>query len=230
MLDAREYKLFRNKCGLEVGGASYFFNGGSSNIYEIVKSMDCVNFAGHTIWEGDLIEGDTFVVCGKRGHQYINDATDLNKIKTGKYDFVVCCNTLEHIANPFKAINEFRRVMKPNGLLMLVLPDKDTNFDHMRKVTKFKHLLDDFENDTEEDDLTHLGEELLYHDLPMTPECGDRNFFMERSLKNFENRCLHHHVFDLNLLENIYKYFNLEVIRTDRTDRDFVILGRRTIK
>ncbi|MBE3087481.1 MAG: methyltransferase domain-containing protein [Bacteroidetes bacterium] len=227
MLDAKEYDLFRDKSGIEVGGASYFFNGGSSNIYEIVKALDCVNFATNTIWEGQLIEGDTFVVCGKRGHQYINDATDLNKIESGKYEFVICCNMLEHVANPMKAIKEFLRIMKPDGLLLLVLPNKDTNFDHLRKVTKFKHLLDDLENDTREDDLSHLGEELLLHDLPMTPECGDRNFFMERSLKNFENRCLHQHVFDIDLLVQIYDYFNLEIISTDRTERDFVIMGRR---
>jgi len=230
MLTAEEYNLLKGKSGIEVGGASHFFNGGSSTIYEMVKSLDCVNFAGHTIWEGDIVEGDTFTVCGKTGHQYINDATDLNKIESGKYEFVLCCNTLEHISNPLKAIKEFLRILKPDGLLLLVLPDKDTNFDHLRKVTKFKHLLDDLENDTDEHDLSHLGEELLLHDLPMTPECGDRNFFMERSLKNYENRCLHQHVFDIELLEQIYSYFNIEVLRTDRTNRDFVILGRRSRK
>jgi len=227
MLEAKEYDLLRDKCGLEVGGASYFFNGGTLRTYEIVKSLDCVNFASKTIWEGELIEGDTFVVCGKRGHQYINEATDMNKIESGKYDFVLCCNALEHIANPMKAITEFLRVLKPDGLLLLVLPAKDSNFDHKREFTKFKHLLYDLVSDTGEDDLSHLGEELLLHDLPMTPECGDRNFFMERSLKNFENRCLHQHVFSLELLTEIYEYFKIEIIRTDRTPSDYVILGRK---
>ena len=44
-------------------------------------------------------------------------------------------------------------------------------------------------------------------DLP----AGNLESFKQRSLNNFENRCLHHHVFDFDLLESLCKYFKLSV-------------------
>jgi len=85
---------------------------------------------------------------------------------------------------------------KKSGTLVLVLPDKRFTFDCNRPITKFEHLKADFENNTSEHDLTHLGEILELHDYKQTPEIKDRAFYYNRSLKNFDNRCLHHHVFD----------------------------------
>lgn len=227
-----EYKILYGKNGIEIGGPSTFFGGRVLDIYNNAKSIDGANFSTHTIWEGDIIEGETFKAGDKTGHQYICDATRLNKIESEKYDFVMSSNAFEHIANPLKALCEFLRILKPKGILLLVLPNKDTpNFDHRRSITKMQHLIDDFRNDVLEDDLTHLGEELLLHDLPMTPECGDRNFFMERSLRNFENRCLHQHVFDMDLLEQIFNYFSLSIIRQDTLSStvsgDYIIMGSK---
>jgi hypothetical protein len=56
-------------------------------------------------------------------------------------------------------------------------------------------MLEDYECDTQEDDLTHLPEILQLHDLSMDPPAGTAEEFRQRSLNNFENRCLHHHVF-----------------------------------
>lgn len=35
--------------------------------------------------------------------------------------------------------------------------------------------------------------------------------FKARSLRNFENRCLHHHVFDVKLVESMLSYVGLSV-------------------
>ena len=56
-----------------------------------------------------------------KGDIYFQDATDLNKIDDSKYDFVICSNVLEHIANPLKALNEFKRVLK-NGFIAIIVP------------------------------------------------------------------------------------------------------------
>jgi SAM-dependent methyltransferase len=227
MFESKEYELLHGKNGLEIGGPTFRY-GGILDLYKKVKSLDGVNFSTQTIWEGTIIEGQTFKYReGVLGYQYICESTDLNKIKSNKYDFVLSCNSLEHIANPLKAVKEWLRIIKKGGLILLILPDKESNFDHKRKITKFKHLLDDYENDIGEDDLSHLGEELLYHDLPMTPECGDLEFFMRRSLKNYKNRCLHQHVFDMDLLELIFKMFEIEIVKEDHIPSDFIILGRK---
>ena len=164
---------------------------------------------------------------GRKGYQYICDATNLDRIESGKYNFVLSCNNLEHVANPLKALTEWLRIIKPEGLILLVLPDKESNFDHKRRITSMEHLVNDFENNTSEEDLTHLDEILTLHDLSMDPPAGDFEDFKKRSINNFQNRCLHHHVFDMDLLKQIFRYFNIELLLNDCTKTDFIVLGRK---
>jgi hypothetical protein len=57
-------------------------------------------------------------------------------------------------------------------------------------------MLDDYGLGTDETDTTHLQEIIALHDLSRDPAAGSAEQFRQRSLRNFENRCLHHHVFD----------------------------------
>jgi SAM-dependent methyltransferase len=198
------------------------------DIYSIVKTLDGVNFSSLTIWEGELIQGWNYKFGENRvGFQYICDAVNLMSIESAKYDFVLSCNNLEHIANPFKALTEMLRIIKQNGLLFLVLPKKESNFDHKREVTRFEHLLEDYKNNISEEDLTHLDEILVLHDLSMDPRAGDFDNFRKRSVNNFLNRCLHHHVFDMDLLKQVFKYFNIDVLLAECSKTDFIIVGRK---
>jgi hypothetical protein len=54
-----------------------------------------------------------------------------------------------------------------NGLLVIVAPRKKVNFDHKRETVKFTHLLEDYNNNMDEHDLTHLEEILKFHDMSM---------------------------------------------------------------
>jgi SAM-dependent methyltransferase len=190
--------------------------------------LDGVNFSTDTIWEGRLAPGENFdYYPDKHGHQFIADATDLSQIASAQYDFVLCSNCLEHIANPIKALVEWRRVLKAGGGLILVLPNKEKNFDHRRPVTKFEHLLDDFTRDVGEDDLTHLDEILAFHDLRMDWPAGGLKRFRERSLKNFQNRTLHHHVFDVVLIEEMLDRAGFETLDVTTTRTDFFALATK---
>ena len=222
--------LFANKSGLELGGPSRIFqNGGFVPLYKIVKELDGCNFSNTTIWEGSILGGEKFSYYkNKKGIQYISEATDLSLFPDSKYEFIISSNCLEHVANPLKAIEEWVRVLKKGGLLFLVLPNKEYCFDHNRSVTKFSHLLEDYQNNIAEDDLTHLDEILEFHDLTMDKLAGSLEHFKERSLKNFENRALHHHVFDINTLKEIYSYFELEVL-VAHEGREHIILGRKNV-
>jgi len=221
---------FIGKSGLEVGGPSRIFrDGGFIPLYYSVKELDGCNFSNTTIWEGSIESGQKYVYNKNRnGIQYILDATDLNLISNSKYDFVISSNCLEHVANPFKALNEWIRVVKKDGLLLLVLPKKDNCFDHNRQDTTFTHLLSDFENKIQEDDLTHLDEILELHDLSMDLPAGDLQQFRERSLKNFENRALHHHVFNLTVLKEMFLYFKLDILLAYE-GKEFIILGKKSV-
>jgi len=160
----------RGRAGVEIGGPTKLFRR-DLPVYRVVAELDGVNFASRTVWEGELAEGRTYR-WGRRGvgHQYIADATDLARIAGARYDFVLSSNNLEHIANPIKALHEWVRVLKPGGHLLLVLPRRESNFDHRRDVTPFEHLLDDHRRGTTEADLTHLDEIVARHDYAMTPD------------------------------------------------------------
>ena len=100
-------------------------------------------------------------------------------IADNTYEFVLSCHNLEHFANPVKALKEWQRIACPAGALVLVLPDHSMTFDHRRKLTSVAHMMDDFDRDMQEDDLTHLPEILLKHDLTRDPGAGTLEQFRE---------------------------------------------------
>jgi len=206
------------KSGLEIGGPSSIFEeNGILPIYPIVVNLDGCNFSRTTIWEGKIKEGMSYRYHKdkKKGYQFICDAVDLRVIQSKTYDFVLSSHTIEHIANPLRAISEWLRVLKDDGILLLVVPHKDGTFDHNRPMTSLKHLIEDFEKNIREDDLTHLQEILDLHDLNLDPSAGDFESFRKRSMNNYENRCLHHHVFNTELVVEVFNYFNLQIISVD---------------
>jgi SAM-dependent methyltransferase len=230
---AKQYtSFFAAGVGLEIGGptGSFLY---SIPIYFYVKSLDGVNFSNTTVWTGD-VSGDRYDFyprkAGKKyiiGKQHIMEASDLSPLDSGSYDFLLSSNCLEHVANPLKALREWTRVIRKGGHILLVLPKKEHNFDHRRSVTPFEHLLDDFRNGTTEHDLTHLDEILTLHDLSMDLLAGDRANFRTRSERNFENRCLHHHVFDADSIRKMLKFVGVSVIREDVALGNYIALGEK---
>lgn len=226
--EAESYvSLFRGLHGVEIGGPSTIFST-QLPVYQMLAALDGVNFATSTLWEGEITHGHHFCFHGwKRGRQLVMEASDLNAIPSASYDCLLSSNCLEHVANPIKAIREWMRVVRPLGLMLLVLPNKQSNFDHRRPVTALTHLIEDFENDVGENDQTHLDEILLLHDLSRDPAAGDRESFRVRSLNNFHNRTLHHHVFDQELLKNLCIYVGLQPLVQHSTATDLIILAKR---
>jgi SAM-dependent methyltransferase len=224
----QKYRSFVDgKYGIEIGGPSALFKT-VLPLYQFVGGLDGVNFSTDTVWEGSIQAGDNFTYYYKKsGHQYIADATDLGEIPSARYDFLLSSNCLEHVANPLKALAEWKRVIKDDGVLVLVLPNKVSNFDHRRPFTKFEHLLEDYGRDVGEDDLTHLDEILALHDLSMDPPAGDLAQFTERSQRNFQNRTLHHHVFDAPLIEQMLDHVGFEILDMTTTKTDFFALATK---
>jgi hypothetical protein len=73
----------------------------------------------------------------------------------------------------------------------------------------------DFDRDTQEDDLTHLPEILSKHDLNIDQPAGSPEEFRERSLNNFANRCLHHHVFNEDNSRELLTHIGMEVLAVE---------------
>ncbi|MEO6489820.1 MAG: methyltransferase domain-containing protein [Ferruginibacter sp.] len=228
--NASEYvKALKGLKGIEIGGPSQIFTGkGLLPVYATIKELDGCNFSNDTVWEGKLIEGNTYqYLKGKLpGHQFISAGDNLSGIKNNTYDFVLSCHNLEHFANPIKALYEWKRIVKQDGYLLLVLPNKEKTFDHNRPVTTIEHLLSDHKNNTPETDETHFEESLLLHDRTMDAGISSNEELRKRIYNNIENRCMHHHVFDANLVKILMKDTNFEIIAMDLLQIHIFVLAK----
>ena len=211
--------VFQNKLALEVGGPSRLFEYNNLlPIYEVLQRVDGCNFSTNTVWEGDIVAGENNYKYSnnKKGIQYVNEGSDLSTIPSEYFDIILSCHSLEHIANPIKALKEWKRVLKSNGYILLILPAHKYTFDHQRPITKIKHLIEDYERNVDENDLSCMDEVLKLHDLsrdPLGPDTVEQ--LKDRSLKNYENRCLHHHVFDFDLVKMMAEYVSMRVLSTE---------------
>jgi SAM-dependent methyltransferase len=205
---------FHQKNCLEIGGPTFIFQTKSIlPIYREAKSIDNCNFSSKTVWEGKISEGLTpNYTKNKLGRQFIREATDLKGINNGSYDCVASSHVLEHVANPLHALFEWKRVLKDGGVMLLVSPHKQGTFDHNRPETELSHLIQDMKNEVDEHDLSHLTEILKLHDLSMDPRAGTFDNFVTRSRGNFNNRCLHHHVFTAQSVICMIDYVGLKLL------------------
>lgn len=218
----REHRAdFVGKVGLELGGPSNVFSAaGRFPLYPIAARVDHCNFHQETLWERDLSRQQRLLQreAPVLGERIIAEATHLPMIGSETYDFVLSSHMLEHSANPLQALVEWQRVTKAGGALLLILPHRDGTFDHRRPVTPLHHLVEDFERHMGEDDLTHLPEVLRLHDIALDPGAGSRQQFEERCRRNFENRGMHQHVFDMRLAIEVvdaagYQIRTVEAVR-----------------
>lgn len=213
-------KVIKNRNGLEVGGPSDIFRY-LIPVYPNCNSLEIANFSAETIWEGQL-RSDTKYFKNKYAKQHVIEASDLSKFDDDEFEFIISSNCLEHVANPMKALCEWKRV--GSGNIILILPRKDSNFDHKRQITQFEHILEDYKHDVDEHDLTHLQEILELHDLSLDKAAGSLDQFKQRSLNNYENRCLHHHVFNPELVKKMSAHIGLNMVTQSSTAQNWIFL------
>jgi ubiquinone/menaquinone biosynthesis C-methylase UbiE len=205
---------FKGQEGIEVGGPSAFFSFKSAfPIYLYANKIDGVNFSNNTLWEGKIKEGNLYnYYKNKKGFQFIGEAAHLKDVNDASYDFVLSCHSLEHVANPIKALKDWSRVMKTKGRLVLVLPDKEFTFDNKRPVTTLAHLIEDYKNNTTEEDSTHFEEVIEMHDFKQDAFVQSIEDLIKRTNLNMENRAVHHHVFNLDLVKELLVYCDFEMV------------------
>ena len=109
---------------------------------------------------------------GPDPHLNLNvDVDRLRPIGDASFDAVIASHVIEHLANPLRALQEFHRVLRPGGRLVLVVPDRTRTFDHVRQPTTLRHLLDEHARNVAEVSEDHIREfcEAIYSQPPIHP-------------------------------------------------------------
>jgi SAM-dependent methyltransferase len=210
--------LLEEARGLEIGGPSAIFaRDGILPLYPLLGRLDNCDFAKETLWHGVAAEGSPYRYDLDRepGRLFVRDATALDGIADGSYDVVLSSHLLEHLANPLRALAEWRRVLSAVGHVVLVVPHLEHTFDHLRPLTTLEHLESDFARSVSEDDDTHVREFLELSDLTRVPELLSRQAFELRTNAFIENRAIHHHVFDTELLVRLLDHAGWQLVAVE---------------
>ena len=219
-LFARPYRpCLKGMRALEIGGPSDLFgDAGSLPVYSCLGSIDNVNYSAQTLWQSQAVQFGETLVC---------EGTAI-PVHDASYDCVFSSHSLEHVANPIKALLEWKRVIRDHGLLLLVLPNRKYTFDWRRPVTSLEHLRHDFKHDTPETDLFHLDEILALHDLSRDPPAGNPEQFRERCLRNAEFRAIHHHVFSPETAAQLLRELGFSIVRQDVKRVNIITLASKS--
>lgn len=81
------------------------------------------------------------------GASCVGDIRHLPMVSDSSYDSAICLEVLEHIPNPFQAIDEIYRVLKPSGTLIVSVPHLSRLHDEPHDYFRFtdhglRHLLE----------------------------------------------------------------------------------------
>jgi len=135
-------------------------------------------------------------------------------------DYVASSHVLEHVANPVAAFAEWYRVLKPGGLIYLVVPDRRHTWDHTRPLTPVEHFLEDYARGTTPCDATHIDDFALGSDWrlfsPATPpgevpaKQAELARGMHEAVARGEDINIHFHTFEpanvLALIERLHSW------------------------
>jgi len=127
---AKEYCIGR---GLEIGGAAHNAFGLNTLNVDVTAAQDTIfkkeekRICGHTMPVDIVAPGDDI------------------PLSDDSQDFVVSSHVLEHFHNPIKALLEWQRLVRPGGIIFMIVPHKERTFDRNYPRTPLAHLIDDYE-------------------------------------------------------------------------------------
>lgn len=94
--------------------------------------------------ETSTFKQEELEICGEMVRVDIVASGDDLPVDDASQDFVISSHVLEHFTNPVKALLEWDRVVKPGGIIFMIVPHKERTFDSGRERTTLQHLIDDW--------------------------------------------------------------------------------------
>lgn len=115
--------------GLEIGGAAHNPFGLNTRNVDYTRELNFYK-------QGEIAR------CGRCLPVDIEASGDAVPLPDGSVDFVVSSHVLEHFPDPIKALREWYRLVRPGGILFMIVPHKERTFDCDRPRTTLAELLD----------------------------------------------------------------------------------------
>ena len=88
----------------------------------------------------------------------VDDGEMLANVPDVSVDFAIANNFLEHCEDPLGTLKNFFRVVRPGGVIFLVIPNRRGNIDVDRPETTIEHLIHDHEHGPEGSRAEHYRE------------------------------------------------------------------------
>jgi SAM-dependent methyltransferase len=132
-----ESKLAHKYCvgnGLEIGGSAHNPFGLDTLNVDLSDSMN-------TIFKQEEV-----ALCGRALPVDIIANGDNIPLPDASQNFVVSSHVIEHFPNPIKALLEWDRLIRPDGIIFMIVPHKDRTFDKGKESTSLEHLIEDHIN------------------------------------------------------------------------------------
>jgi SAM-dependent methyltransferase len=137
------------------------------------------------------------------------DTDRLGVIPDASVDFVIASHVLEHMAEPLGLLQDIYRVVRPGGVLLILLPDRHLTFDRLRNPTSLEHLVAEYEAGVDEVDDAHIEEFVLATapvDEPRTRFLSDDPDERRRQIDVHRRRSVHAHCWDQGEFAEVLRY------------------------
>lgn len=166
----------------------------------------------------------------------VADASNIPR-PDSSFDFLVSSHCLEHCQNTLTVLHEWIRVLKPGGIMFLILPHGDRTFDRHRKKTTLQHHIDDYNNLTDEPDRTHIDEIQEGWSKNEDFEAGSEEYKKTWGVDvwdwdfRFKNDVIHFHVWSQNEMAKVLQYLDMELLyiveKLPERHDSFLIIARK---
>ena len=135
----------------------------------------------------------------------MHNACNHNELR-GKYDCSISSNMLEHSPNPISLLLAFHFITKENGYQFHAIPHYAHTYDRYRNPTSLEHFIEDYENDIDTNDTTHIED---YRQSAVEKDGWQRQFHQKYPLKY---PFIHFHVFDEHNVKALLEYMFQDVV------------------
>jgi SAM-dependent methyltransferase len=142
------------------------------------------------------------------------DVDRLSALSDGGQDFVIASHILEHLANPVAMLVDIHRVLRPGGLLVLILPDRHVTFDRERPPTSLDHLADEYRRDVRVVADDHIIEAIVAQ-VRFNGDTRDAAVLArertEAEIELHRRRSIHAHVWDMGEFDDVLAFTQKEL-------------------